>query len=106
MFLGVILRKPNPLMQLMLPSFYLSCCEMLSKWEKIAQSEGSTFELDVSPHLQSLTSDAISRTAFGTSYEEGRKIVELQKELATLLLKAFLLFFVPGLRLYITRCSS
>lgn len=73
---------------------------MLSKWEKIAQSEGSSFELDVSSHLETLTSDAISRTAFGSSYEEGRKIFQLQKELATLLLKASLLFFIPGMRLF------
>ncbi|KAL8512590.1 hypothetical protein ACS0TY_018907 [Phlomoides rotata] len=91
--------------KLMLPSFYLSCCEMLSKWEKITQSEGSTFELDVSPHLETLTSDAISRTAFGSSYEEGRKIFQLQKELATLLLQESLLFFIPGLRFLPTKTN-
>lgn len=70
---------------------------MLSEWEKIAPTEES-FELDVWPHLQTLTSDAISRTAFGSSYVEGRKIFELQKELAALLTKATLSFFIPGLR--------
>ncbi|XP_075073704.1 cytochrome P450 CYP72A219-like isoform X1 [Nicotiana tabacum] len=69
----------------MVPSFHLCTCEMLSKWEKIVSAEGS--EVDVWPYLQSLTSDAISRTAFGNSYEEGRKMFELQQELAKIILK-------------------
>ncbi|KAI3457099.1 hypothetical protein Pfo_013762 [Paulownia fortunei] len=102
-------RLINPAFQLekvkhMLPSFYLSCCDMLSKWEKIAPSEGS-FELDVWPYLQTLTSDAISRTAFGSSYEEGRKIFELQKEQATLLMKAFRSVFIPGWSLLPTKTN-
>lgn len=72
-------------MQHMVPSFHLCTCEMLSKWEKIVSAEGS--EVDVWPYLQSLTSDAISRTAFGNSYEEGRKMFELQQELAKIILK-------------------
>ncbi|CAN4087300.1 unnamed protein product [Withania somnifera] len=69
----------------MVPSFHLTTCEMLSKWEKIVSIKGS--EIDVWPYLQTLTSDAISRTAFGSSYEQGRKIFELQQELAKIILK-------------------
>lgn len=82
-------------MQHMVPSFYLSCSDMLNKWEKISPSERS-FELDVWPYLQTLTSDAISRTSFGSNYEEGRKIFKLQQEQAALLSKAILLSFIPG----------
>ncbi|GFP87904.1 cytochrome p450 cyp72a219 [Phtheirospermum japonicum] len=82
----------------MVPSFQQSCAEMLSKWEKIVISEGSC-ELDVWPYLQTMTSDVISRTAFGSSYEEGRKIFELQKELAGLVMEAVRSVYIPGVSL-------
>lgn len=84
----------------MLPVFYACCAEMLSKWDNIVPSQegSSSFELDVWPHLQTMTSDAISRTAFGSSYEQGRKIFELQREQVTLMMKAFRTVFIPGWR--------
>ncbi|KAL3509075.1 hypothetical protein ACH5RR_028476 [Cinchona calisaya] len=45
----------------MLPFFYLSANEMMRKWEDIVSPKGSC-ELDVWPNLQSMTSDAISRS--------------------------------------------
>ncbi|KAK4714492.1 hypothetical protein R3W88_020399 [Solanum pinnatisectum] len=58
-------------LQHMLPAFYVSCSVMLSKWEEIVP-KGRSFELDVWPDLQIMASEVISRTAFGSSYEEGR----------------------------------
>ncbi|KAM7497824.1 hypothetical protein LguiA_022238 [Lonicera macranthoides] len=55
-------------------------------------------ELDVWPYLETLSSDAISRTAFGSSYEEGRKIFQLQKEQAELAIQASLSLYIRGLR--------
>ena len=58
-------------------------------------SEGS-FEVDVWPEFQNLTGDVISRTAFGSSYQEGMKIFQLQGELAERLVQSFQTIFIPG----------
>lgn len=85
-------------LQHMVPSFYQSCADMLSKWDKLVPGEGSC-ELDVWPHLQAMTSDVISRTAFGSSYEEGRKVFELLKDQQKLLMKVRHSVYIPGWRL-------
>uniref|UniRef100_M1AX20 CYP72A57 n=1 Tax=Solanum tuberosum TaxID=4113 RepID=M1AX20_SOLTU len=96
-----VYQKPgtNPLRALlhMLPAFYLSCSEMLSKWEDVVPVEGS-HEIDVWPHMQQLSCDVISRIAFGRSYEEGRKIFELQKEQVQHLIEAVCTVYIPGWR--------
>nr|GEY80456.1 cytochrome P450 CYP72A219-like [Tanacetum cinerariifolium] len=78
----------------MLPAFYISCSEIITKWE--GMTKGRSCEVDVYPHLQTFTSDVISRTAFGSSYEEGRKIFELQKEQAKQVIKAIQSIYIPG----------
>ncbi|XP_060201179.1 cytochrome P450 CYP72A219-like [Lycium barbarum] len=88
----------------MLPAFKLTVSEVLSKWEKIVLKEGS--EIDVWPYLQTLTSDAISRTAFGSSYEEGRKIFELQKEQLQLISKVSRTIYIPGWRFLPTKSNK
>ncbi|KVH88811.1 cytochrome P450 [Cynara cardunculus var. scolymus] len=80
----------------MVPAFYVSCSEMIHKWEEML-SKKSSCEVDVWPHLQTLSSDVISRTAFGSSFEEGRKIFELQTEQTELVMKAAQSFYIPGL---------
>ena len=81
----------------MLPTFHVSVYEMLAKWEKLVQTEESS-EIDVFPYLQTLTSDAISRTAFGSNYEEGRKIFELQTEQIRHMAHIFRSVYIPGWR--------
>ncbi|CAL5187244.1 unnamed protein product [Lathyrus oleraceus] len=66
-------------LKIMTPSFFISCNDLISKWEEMLSSDGSC-EIDIWPSLQNLTSDAISRTTFGSSYEEGKRIFQLQKE--------------------------
>ncbi|KAK3042451.1 hypothetical protein RJ639_000175 [Escallonia herrerae] len=86
----------------MLPAFDLSCSEMIGKWEGLVLEKGSC-ELDVWPYLQTLSSDAISRTAFGSSYEEGRRIFELQTEQAELVIQAAQSLYIPGSRFLRTK---
>ncbi|KAL3509074.1 hypothetical protein ACH5RR_028475 [Cinchona calisaya] len=86
----------------MLPAFHLSASEMLSKWEEKVSPAGSCV-LDVWPYLQTLSGDVISRTAFGSNYEEGRRIFELQIEQAEYAVKAMRSVYIPGLRFLPTK---
>lgn len=79
----------------MVPAFFMSCDEMINKWEEAMKEEGSC-EMDVWPHLQTMAADVISRTAFGSSYAEGRKIFELQRELSEIIIIASRSFYIPG----------
>lgn len=60
----------------MLPAFIQSSHDMISKWKEMLTSDESC-EIDVRPFIQNLTGDAISRTAFGSSYVAGSKIFDL-----------------------------
>lgn len=82
----------------MLPGFYQSCSDLVTKWEKLVNSGEESKELDVWPDLMNLSSDAISRTAFGSSYEEGIRIFELQNHLAYLVKQLIKSVPFPGRR--------
>ncbi|KAK7257110.1 hypothetical protein RIF29_30838 [Crotalaria pallida] len=84
-------------LKIMLPAFFKSCNDMISKWEGMMSSDGSC-EMDVWPFLQNLTSDVISQTAFGSNYDEGRRIFELQREQAKLAMQVVMKMFIPGWR--------
>ncbi|KAI9187435.1 hypothetical protein LWI28_028138 [Acer negundo] len=81
----------------MFPSIYLSCNEMISKW-KILLSNRNHHELDVWPDIQTLTADVISRTTFGSSYEDGRKIFELLTQQYKNFTESLQFAFIPGWR--------
>lgn len=83
------------MLQLMLPAFSACCEELVLRWTQSLGSNGS-FELDVAPDLQTLTGDVISRTAFGSSYLEGRRIFELQSEQIDRLMSIMQKFGIPG----------
>ncbi|KAL2331431.1 hypothetical protein Fmac_019012 [Flemingia macrophylla] len=81
----------------MLPIFFKSCNNLIIKWEEILSPDGSC-EMDVWPFLQNLTSDVIARAAFGSSYEEGKRIFQLLKEQAELTMKVAMKVYIPGWR--------
>ncbi|PNX91177.1 secologanin synthase-like protein [Trifolium pratense] len=84
-------------LKMMLPIFFESCNDLISKWEGMLSSDGSC-EIDVWPSIQNLSSDVIARTAFGSSYEEGVKIFQLQKEQAELTMEVLTKIYIPGWR--------
>ncbi|XP_024632155.1 cytochrome P450 72A68-like isoform X1 [Medicago truncatula] len=84
-------------LKIMLPIFHKSCDDLISKWEKMLSSDGSC-EMDVWPFLQNFASDVISRAAFGSSYEEGKRIFQLQTEQAELTTKIMMKVYIPGWR--------
>ncbi|PIA45520.1 hypothetical protein AQUCO_01600003v1 [Aquilegia coerulea] len=88
-------------LKVMLPAFYACCSELIEKWEKLISDESC--EVDVWPYLQNLTADVISRTAFGSSYEEGRRIFELQTEQAKLVVESGRSIYIPGFRFVPTK---
>ncbi|CAM8896722.1 unnamed protein product [Rhodiola kirilowii] len=49
--------------------------------------------------------DVISRTSFGSSYEEGKRMFELQKELADLAIQVVQTLYIPGWRFLPTKTN-
>ncbi|KAK0602193.1 hypothetical protein LWI29_031242 [Acer saccharum] len=96
-------------LKLMLPAFYHSCNDMITKWDQkliMSSSSSSSCELDVWPYLVSLTSDVISRTAFGSNFEQGKRIFQLQTELAALTIQVMQSVYIPGWRLLPTKTNK
>ncbi|KAL7103823.1 hypothetical protein ACP275_08G203400 [Erythranthe tilingii] len=84
----------------MVPAIGLSCSNMINKLKEMVsgrRNEGG-FEVDMWPYIDELTGDMISRTAFGSSHEQGSKIFQLQKERVKLTLQLLQFSFIPGWR--------
>ncbi|GAB4849275.1 hypothetical protein Ancab_040168 [Ancistrocladus abbreviatus] len=92
-------------LKLMLPAFYTSCNEMVNNWGDMVSETGSC-ELDVWPYLTTLTADVISRAAFSSSYEEGKRIFELLQEQIELTFQAFQRVYIPGWSYLPTRANK
>ncbi|KAL6974297.1 hypothetical protein U1Q18_028478 [Sarracenia purpurea var. burkii] len=88
-------------LKLLIPVAGRSVIEMLDKWE--AMTDSGEVEIEVSKWFQTLTQDIITRTAFGSSYEDGKAIFRLQAQQMALASEAFQKVFIPGYRFLPTK---
>ncbi|KAL0443655.1 UNVERIFIED_CONTAM: cytochrome [Sesamum latifolium] len=82
----------------MIPMMHVSCNELVKKWQSLFADKGLSHEIDVWPSFENLTADVISRTAFGSNYEQGKRVFLLQKEQAQLVVQLSRSVYIPGLR--------
>lgn len=68
---------------------------MINKWDLLTKEMGSV-EVDVWPYIDNLAGDVISRTAFGSCFEEGQKIFRIQKEQIDLIPQLLFMIYLPG----------
>lgn len=84
--------------QLLLPFVGQTVVDMVDKWHDMAAAASGEVEIDVSEWFQVVTEDAITRTAFGRSYEDGKAVFKLQTQLMAFASEAFRKVFIPGYR--------
>jgi len=87
--------------QLMMPIMGKSVGQMLDKWSMICNSadSGGKLEIEVSECFQNLTEEVITRTVFGSSFDAGKKIFQLQAQQILFAAQSFQTLSFPGSRL-------
>ncbi|KAJ6862861.1 cytochrome P450 734A1-like [Populus alba x Populus x berolinensis] len=88
-------------LKLLVPVVAKSVIDMLEQWSAMTNSD--EVEIEVSEWFQTLTEDVITRTAFGSSYEDGKAIFQLQAQQMVLAAVAFRRVLIPGYRFFPTR---
>ncbi|KAK3147134.1 hypothetical protein QOZ80_3BG0278500 [Eleusine coracana subsp. coracana] len=91
----------------MMTTTMVSCVECLIKeWEDEASSHvGREIEVEFSKQFQELTADVISRTAFGSSYKEGKEVFHAQKQLLAIAMRTLLNVQLPGFKYLPTKIN-
>ncbi|KAK1265496.1 Cytochrome P450 [Acorus gramineus] len=93
-------------LKLFMPLMASSVLDMLDKWSSKMSGDDCEVEIDVSEWYQSLTEEAITRTAFGISYEDGKMIFQLQAQQMAFAAEAFRNVFIPGYRFIPTKKNT
>ncbi|KAM7480382.1 hypothetical protein LguiA_028595 [Lonicera macranthoides] len=90
-------------LRLMIPVMGKSMERVLEKWSAMRNAAGEV-EIEVSKWFQKLVEDAITRTVFGnSSYQDGKKILELQAQQMHYATESFQKVFIPGNRFLPTK---
>ncbi|KAJ6844550.1 putative cytochrome P450 superfamily protein isoform X1 [Iris pallida] len=84
-------------LKMIIPLVGKTVVDMLAEWETVS-SEEEEVEVDVSEWFQGVTEDAITRTAFGQSYDDGKAVFQLQAQQMVFAAEAFRKVFIPGYR--------
>ncbi|KAG7021795.1 Cytochrome P450, partial [Cucurbita argyrosperma subsp. argyrosperma] len=93
-------------LKLLIPVVEESVVDMVEKWSAMAGGGASDeVEIDVFDWFQTLAEDVVTKTVFGSSYEDGKAIFKLQTQQMILASEAFQKVFIPGYRFLPTRTN-
>ncbi|KAF8728795.1 hypothetical protein HU200_018074 [Digitaria exilis] len=82
----------------MMTTTMVSCAgHLIKEWEQLVSNNGNKeAEVELNRNFQELTADVIFRTAFGSSYKEGKQVFHTQKQLLAVAMATLLNVQLPG----------
>ncbi|XP_010539921.1 PREDICTED: cytochrome P450 734A1 [Tarenaya hassleriana] len=86
------------------PEMVTSTRKMLEKWEAMRDGR-EELEVEVHGQIHNLAADILSRTAFGNSVEEGKRIFALQERMMRLFYLVRWSVYLPGFRFLPTKTN-